>query len=197
MAKHYTLNTKNKKEADGRFSVKCGLFHRYISSKGTGIAVLILELLSLALTSIFSLCIGIFGASFMAAQYAEDFSGMADATDYALRIADLVMTGNTLWLISSAVFVVGTLVLVLGFSKISCLIHGAATVCLMIGYSRIMQAHELFGTEADPGSIMLPNIFVFIITVVIALLVNFPKWLDKKHERDNAVAPSILSDKED
>ncbi len=196
MAKHYTLNTKKKNETD-RFSVKCGLFRRYISSKGTGIAVLILELVSLALTSIFSLCIGIFGASFMAAQYAEDFSGMADATDYALRIADLVMTGNTLWLISSIIFVAGTLVLVLGFAKISCLIHAAATVCLMIGYNMIMQAHELFGTEADPGSIMLPNIFIFIITVVIALLVNFPKWLDKKHERDNAVAPSILSDKED
>ncbi len=197
MAKHYKLNTKKKNEADNRFSVKCGLFHRYISSKGTGIAVLILELLSLALTSIFSLCIGVFGASFQASQYATDFSNLTDATDYVLRIANLVIPGNYLWLISSIIFVVGTLVLVLGFAKITCLIHGAATVCLMIGYNMIMQAHELVGTQADPGSIMLPNIFIFIITVVIALLVNFPKWLDKKHERDNAVAPSILSDKED
>lgn len=197
MAKHYKLNTKKKNEADNRFSVKCGLFHRYISSKGTGIAVLILELLSLALTSIFSLCIGVFGASFQASQYATDFSNLTDATDYVLRIANLVIPGNYLWLISSIIFVVGTLALVLGFAKITCLIHGAATVCLMIGYNMIMQAHELVGTQADPGSIMLPNIFIFIITVVIALLVNFPKWLDKKHERDNAVAPSILSDKED
>lgn len=196
MAKHYTLNTKKKKEVD-RFSVKCGLFHRYISSKGTGIAVLILELLSLALTSIFSICIGIFGASFQAAQYETDFAQLDASQTFAVRIANLVIPGNYLWLISSIIFVVGTLVLVLGFSKISSLIHGAATVCLIIGYNMIMEAHELVGTEADPGSIMLPNIFIFIITVVIALLVNFPKWLDKKHERDNAVAPSILSDKED
>lgn len=197
MAKHYSLNTKKKNEADNRFTVKCGLFHRYISSKGAGIAILILELLSLVLTSIFSLAIGVFGASFQASQYASDFSDMSDATDYALRIANLVIPGNYLWLVSSAVFVVGTLVLVLGFSKISCLIHGAAAVCLLIGYNMIMEAHNLVGTQADPASIMLPNLFVFIVTVVIALLVNFPKWLDKKHERDNAVAPSILSDKED
>ena len=196
MAKHYTLNTKKKKEVD-RFSVKCGLFHRYISSKGTGIAILILELLSLVLTSIFSICIGIFGASFMASQYATDFADLTDATDYVLKIANLVITGNYLWLAASVVFLAGTLVLVLGFSRISCIIHGAATVCLMIGYNMIMEANAIYGTEADPGSIMLPNIFIFIITVVIALLVNFPKWLDKKHERDNAVAPSILSEKED
>ncbi len=196
MAKHYTLNTKNKKEADGRFSVKCGLFHRYIGSKSVGIAVLVLELLSLVLTSVFSICIGIFGASFMASQYSTDFANITDATDYVRKIASLVITGNYMWLAASIVFVVGTLVVVLGFSKIATLIHCGATVCLMIGYNMIMEANAIYGTEANPGSIMLPNIFIFIITIVIALLVNLPKWLDKKHERDNAVAPSILS-KED
>ncbi len=197
MAKHYTLNTKKKQEADGRFTVKCGLFHRYISSKGTGIAVLVLEILSLILTSIYSLAIGIFGASFQASQYAADFTGLENPTPYVLKIANLVIPGNYLWLVTSIIFVVATFVLIFGFSRIASLVHGAATVCLIIGYNMIMQAHELVGTTANPGSIMMPNIFVFIITVVIALLVNFPKWLDKKHERDNAVAPSILSDKED
>lgn len=197
MAKHYKLNIKKNTQQEDRFSKKCGLFRRYICSRSAGIAVLVLELLSLALTSIFSLCIGILGASFQASQYAADFAQLDAEQTFALRVANLVIPGNYLWLISSIIFVVGTLTLVLGFSRIASIIHGAATVCLFIGYNMIMQAHELVGATANPASIMLPNIFIFIISVGIALLVNFPKWLDKKHEKDSAAAPSILSDKED
>ena len=198
MAKHYKLSSK-KKEADGRFYISCGLFYRYTATKPCGIVILILEILAIVLTSVFALCLGVFGSIFMGSMY--DFTitdDMSQSTiDFVNKIAGYIDPANILWLVSSIVYIVGTLVLVLGFSRIAASIHACATAMTITSYSFFMSAHELMGSEKSPAGIMLPCIFITVVSIATVILVHFPKWIDQKNERDNAVAPSILSDKED
>lgn len=189
MAKHYTLNTKNKKEADGYFYINGGFFHRFTCTKVTNIVVIVLQVISLILTSVCALCFGIFGAITI---MSEGYDGMIGA------IAGYIESAVTLWLVSSAVYVVGTLVLFLGFAKIATGIHFAAAVMSIVIYNLFEQANKIANIDSHgPAMLYMPCILIALVTLTIALVVNIPKWLDDKRERDNAVAPSILSDKED
>ncbi|MBE6902737.1 MAG: hypothetical protein E7478_09700, partial [Ruminococcaceae bacterium] len=124
MAKNIKLDTK-KKEADGRIYIKGGFFHRYLCSRTTNVVIMILQVLSLIVTSIFALCLGVLGALSM---LADGFDGMMS------NIAGYIEAAVVLWLISSIVYVVGTLVLFLGFSRIASAIHAAASVMSLAMY---------------------------------------------------------------
>ncbi len=190
MAKNVKLQTKNKSATDGRFYIQGGFFHRYTVTRTTNIVVMALQVISLAATAIFALCLGVLGS----------LSMMAEGEDWAITtIAGYIQTGLVLWLISSIVYVVGTLVLFLGFSRIAAGIHTAALVMSLVMYYVFGLAKTTANLDtAGPALLYMPCIFIAIITIAIALVVNIPLWLDKKAEKDAQVAPSILADdKED
>ncbi len=203
MAKNYKLESKNKMKkknaADGRFNVETGFFRRYVTSRTGGIVIMVLEVLSLILTSIFALCLGVFGSIFMGTEY--DFSateGMtASAIDLLHKIEGYIVPANTLWLISSIIYIVGTFLLMFGLCRIAAGVHISATVMTVISHSQFMSAHALMGSERDPAVIMMPCIFITIISIVVVMIVYIPRWLDKKNEKDNAKAPSILVSEEE
>ena len=185
MAKNIKLNTKKKTEADGRFYIKGGFFHRFTVTRTTNVVVMILQVLSLAATAIFALCLGVLGS----------LSMMAEGTDWAMSsIAGYIGTALTLWLISSIVYVIGTLILFLGFSRIASGIHTAALVMTLVMYYLYDLAAKTANLDTlGPAVLYMPCIFIAIITIMIALVVNFPLWLDKKEEKDKEIAPSILA----
>lgn len=186
MAKNIKLNTKKKSDADGRFYINGGFFHRYTVTRTTNVVVMILQVLSLAATAIFALCLGVLGS----------LSMMAEGDDWAITtIAGYIDAGVLLWLISSIVYVVGTLVLFLGFSRIAAGIHTAAMVLSLVMYYIFGLAKTTANLDtAGPAVLYMPCIFIAIITIAIALVVNIPLWLDKRAEKDAEVAPSILGD---
>ncbi len=195
MAKNYKLDSKNKIKnkdtADGMFTVNTGFFKRYVVSRQAGVVIMILEVLSLILTSIFALCLGVLGAL---STMSQGFDGMVSS------VQGYIQTAVTLWMVSSVVYVIGTIVLFLGFSRIASIIHGAAMVMTIVMYALFRIANDNLGIDGNAGPAMLymPCIFITLISVGVALIVYIPRWLDKRIERENAQAPSILvEEKED
>ena len=43
----------------------------------------------------------------------------------------------------------------------------------------------------------MPCLFITVMTIVIMLLINLPKWIDKRVQKANEQAPSILEDSND
>lgn len=184
MAKNIKLNTK-KKEADGRIYIKGGFFHRYLCSRTTSVVIMVLQVLSLILTTIFALVLGVFGS----------LVAMADV--YA-DVGSYVQTAIILWLVSSIVYVLGEFVLFLGFSRIASIVHGVAAAMLIAIYCLFNLASEASNIDSiGPTMIYMPCLLITLISVCVAMIVNIPLWLDKKAELDNEVAPSILADEED
>ncbi len=191
MAKNVKLSTKKKSEADGRFYIQGGFFHRYTVTRSTNIVVMILQVISLAATAIFALCLGVLGSISM---MAEGYEGMISS------VQGYIETAIMLWLISSIVYVIGTLIMFLGFSKIASAVHIAALAMSLIMYYLFGLVSKTANLQtAGPAVLYMPCIFIAVISIVIAAVVNIPLWLDKKAERDAEVAPSILAeeDKED
>ena len=191
MAKNYKLdNPKKKNAADGRFTVETGFFKRYVASRGGGVAIMILESLSLILTSIFALCLGVFGSI---STMSQGFDGMFES------VAALIEGAVLLWLISSILYFVGTIILFLGFSRVASIIHGIAAVMTIVMYGLFMAANSELGVDsnAGPAIIYMPCIFIALISVAVAMIVYIPRWLDKKIEQENQQAPSILAEEKE
>lgn len=191
MAKNVKLSTKKKSEADGRFYIQGGFFHRYTVTRSTNIVVMILQVISLAATAIFALCLGVLGSISM---MAEGYEGMISS------VQGYIETAIMLWLISSIVYVIGTLIMFLGFSRIASVVHFAAMVMSLVMYYLFGLVSKTANLQtAGPAVLYMPCIFIAVISIVIAAVVNIPLWLDKKAEKDAEVAPSILAeeDKED
>ncbi len=191
MAKNYKINTKKNQDlADGRFYIKGGYFHRFTCTRTTNIIIMVLQSLSLALTAIFAMCLGVFGSLFMMSEGYDSIISTA---------AGYIEAAVMLWLISSVIYVIGTLILFLGFSRVSCIVHGAALILTIVMYSLFQQANASANIESSgPAMIYMPCILIALISLAVAMIVNIPVWLDKKIERENEQAPSILADdKED
>lgn len=188
MAKNIKLDTKKKSEADGTFYIKGGFFHRFTVTRTTNVVVMILQVLSLAATAIFALFLGILGSL---ATMAEGYEGMMST------VAGYIETAVLLWLISSIVYVVGTIVLFLGFSRIAAGIHTEALMMSLVVYYIFDLAKQAGNLDTlGPVVLYMPCIFIAIISIVIAAVVNVPLWLDKKEEKDREIAPSILAEDE-
>ena len=185
MAKNIKLDKKKKSEADGHFYIKGGFFHRYTVTRTTNIVVMILQVISLAATAIFALCLGVLGSlSMMAVGYEDIIS----------TIVDYYKAGVNLWMVSSIFYVVGTIILFMGFSRIAAGVHTAALAMSLVMYYLFGMASKTANLDtAGPAVIYMPCIFIAIISIVIAAVVNVPLWLDKKEEKDKEIAPSILS----
>lgn len=157
-------------------------FYFFVKDQGEGaarVAVIILKVIELIITSIFGICLGIFG-SICAMFIVEEFDNAA----------------FYLWLVSSAVYVIGTFVIMLGHSKIAFCIHFVGAVGTVLTYYYFTQMFAVLEGNG-PSVLYMPCIFLTVISFVIALLINLPKWLEKKAAKAREVAPSILSDEED
>ena len=185
MAKNIKLNTKKKSDADERFYIKGGFFHRFTVTRTTNIVVMILQVISLAATAVFALCLGILGSLSM---MAEGYEGIITS------IVEYYKAGVILWMISSIVYVIGTIILFLGFSRIAAGVHTVALAMSLVMYYLFGMASKTANLDtAGPAVIYMPCIFIAILSIIIAAVVNFPLWLDKKVEKEKEVAPSILA----
>ncbi len=185
MAKNYKLESRKKAAAaDGRFYIKGGFFHRYTVTRTTNIIVMILQAISLAATAIFALCLGVLGSLSM---MAEGWEGIISS------IVGYYQAGVTLWLVSSVIYVVGTVILFLGFSRIAAGVHAVALVMSLVMYYLFGLASTTANLDTSgPAVIYMPCIFIAILSLAVAAVVHVPQWLDKKAEEDAEVAPSII-----
>lgn len=155
-------------------------FFFFVKDQGEGSArviVIVLKIIELILTSIFALCLGVFGSLVMSTEIKEPAIYM--------------------WLATSAVYVIGTFAVMLGHSKIALCIHGAATIGTVVTYFLFQVMFAQAGNNARPTWLYMPCIFITIITFVIMLLINLPKWLEKQAAKAREIAPSILSKDEE
>ncbi len=153
----------------------------FVKDQGEGaarIAVIVLKLAEIALTTIFALCLGIFAPIII-------WNG-EDAE---------IVAGNPalpLWFASSILYIIGMFVVMLGHSKAAAVIHVAAAVGTLITYSCFSKLFEELPDTRGPSGLYMPCLFITILTIIIMFLINFPKWLNKRIEQENAAAPSIL-----
>ncbi len=152
-----------------------------VKDQGEGaarIAIIVLKLAEIALTTIFALCLGIFAPIIIwNGEDAELFTG-----NPALGV----------WFASSILYIFGMFVLMLGHSKVASGIHIAAATGTLITYSCFTKMFEEFPDTRGPSGLYMPCLFITILTMIIMFLINFPKWLNKQIEQENAAAPSIL-----
>ena len=153
----------------------------FVKDQGEGaakVAVIVLKLAEIALTTIFALCLGIFAPIIIwTGEEAEVFAG--DPT-------------LVLWFISSIFYIIGLFVVMLGHSKAACAIHTSAAVGTLLTYSGFRELFKEIPDEYGPSGLYMPCLFITVLTVIIMFLINFPKWLDRQLEQENAAAPSIL-----
>ncbi len=152
-----------------------------VKDQGEGaarIAIIVLKLAEIALTTIFALCLGIF----------------APIIIWTGEDAEIV-AGNPalgLWFGSSILYIIGMFAVMLGHSKSATVIHIAATIGTLLTYSSFTKLFEEIPDTRGPSGLYMPCLFITILTIIIMFLINFPKWLNKQIEQENAAAPSIL-----
>lgn len=153
----------------------------FVKDQGEGaakVAVIVLKLAEIALTTIFALCLGIFAPIIIwTGEEAEVFAG--DPT-------------LVLWFISSILYIIGLFVVMLGHSKSACAVHIAAAVGTLLTYGGFRELFKEIPDEYGPSGLYMPCLFITVLTIIIMFLINFPKWLDRQLEQENAAAPSIL-----
>lgn len=175
-----------KKRQDAKAPDKKGkggfLFLAKDQGEGAGkVAVIVLKVLELILTTIFAVVLGIFAPLCIWNGDIVDPEVAADPSAVC-------------WLVSSILYIIGLFVLMFGRSKIATGIHLAAAAGTLMTYhfyTELMDGYESNG----PTALYMPSLFIAVLTVAIMLVINIPKWIQKRIERDNEEAPSILDGK--
>lgn len=160
-------------------------FYFFVKDQGEGAArviVIILKILELVITSIFALCLGIFAPITILVDL--------DITDAISQTAALI------WMVSSVIYIIGTFVVMLGHSKIASVIHLLGAAGTLVTYYNYMVMFADVPDNNGPSVLYMPCLFLTVLTLVIMLLINLPKWLEKRAAKEQAVAPSILADNE-
>ncbi len=159
-------------------------FFFFVKDQGTGagrVAVIVLKVLELILTTIFAAVLGIFAPLCI---WYGDFVAEEMASDPSAGW----------WLASSIAYILGLFFVMLGKAKIATVIHVIAAIGTLVTYSYYTKLFE--GYEGTgPTVLYMPSLFITVITIVIMLIINVPKWIDKHIEKMNEEAPSILGDK--
>ncbi len=175
------MGKKNKSPKKKPTPPKKESYFFFVKDQGEGaikIAVIVLKLAEIALTTIFALCLGIFAPIII-------WNG-EDAE---------IVAGNPalpLWFASSILYIIGMFVVMMGHSKTATGIHAAAAVGTLLTYSSFTKLFEELPDNRGPSGLYMPCLFITILTIIIMFLINFPKWLDKRIEQENAASPSIL-----
>ena len=155
-------------------------FFFFVKDQGTGAAriiVIILKVLELIMTTIFALVLGIFGPIIIM---------KSDLVDPEISQSP----GFAVWIIASALYIIGMFTLMLGRSKTASTIHLAAMVGTLITH---MIISALFtDMRNNLANLYLPCVFITILTLAVMLLINIPKVIERKIQKDNEIAPSIF-----
>lgn len=145
------------------------------------IAINILKGFEIVITAIWGIVFGIFAP--LAIMYADAAPEFAD--HYIVR----------LWLINSIVFyIVGTIIVMLKYYKVALCFHGAGLIVSLYIYSFFQENYE-GNAGRSPAYLYMPIIFVTILTLIITVLANYKKFIEKleaKKEKEYQAAPSIL-----
>ena len=175
MSKKSSSTRKNKKQDEG--------FMFFVPDQGEGAAkviVIILKVIMLIITSICALCFGIMGpVCIWIGEY-----------DPSVVENPAILT----WLISSCIYIVGTFVIMLGHSRIAAVIDCVAAVGSLVTYYLFVTHAADPEISVGPTTLYMPCISLTVLAVVIAMLINLPKWLEKQAQKANAKAPSIIND---
>lgn len=172
----------NIKKQDSKKDSKKESFFFFVKDQGTGagkVFVIILKIFELILTTVFAVVLGIFAPLCI-------WNG--DIGD-----AELARDPSAVWwLVSSIIYIIGTFTVMLGHSKTAAVMHGAAAVGTLVTYHYYTLLYE--GYESNgPTALYMPSLIIAVLTLAIMLIINIPKWIDRKIARDNEQAPSILS----
>lgn len=161
----------------------------FVKDQGQGagkVAVIILKVIELILTTIFALVMGIFAPLVI-------WDG--DTFDAELAADPLIMW----WFISSIVYIIGVFFVMAGRSKTATVIHVIAAAGTLTAYHFNMQLNMRRLAEGAEGSgpvpLYMPSLFITVATIGIMLIINVPKWIEKHEEKANEEAPSILGDR--
>lgn len=153
----------------------------FVKDQGEGaakIAVIVLKLAEIALTTIFAVCLGIFGPILLGK--GEDAEIFADSPVLVI------------WLVTSVIYIIGLFVVMFGKSKAAAVIHTIAAVGTLILYSSFESLFRDVPDSRGPSELYMPCLFITVITIIIMFLINFPKWVEKRISEENAAAPSVL-----
>lgn len=145
------------------------------------IAINILKVLEIIITAIWGILLGIFVPILLKG---------GDIAPQVISESPVL----TVWIVSSSVYLVGTLILMLKYYKVAMGFHLAGLGSSIYIYSAFENLRQ--GIEAEnPAILYMPLIFLAIITIVITLLANYGKineMLNKDKEKEYEAAPSLL-----
>ena len=172
------MSKKTKKKQEG--------FMFFVPDQGEGAAkviVILIKVLMLIVTTICCLCFGILGPiCIWVGEY-----------DPSVAENPAVVT----WLISSVIYIIGTFVIMLGHSRIAAVIDCAAAAGSLVTYYLFVTRAADPELSVGPTALYMPSIALTVFAVVIAMLINIPKWAEKQAIKAREKAPSILSDEDD
>lgn len=184
MGKQVKLPPKKGAENKSKKASEKEAFYFFAKDQGTGavkVFVIILKVLELIVTTIFAFVLGIFGplciwnGDIVEAEVAADPSAMW-------------------WMISSIIYVVGMFVMMFGHTKTAAVIHIAAAGGTLVTYKLFTELYKNAATNG-PTMLYMPSLIITVLSVIIMLAVNVPKWIDRRVEQENEEAPSILEDR--
>lgn len=159
-----------------------GRFYFFVDQgEGGGkVAVTVLKVLELIVTTIFAFVLGIFGPLCI---WNGDIIEAEVKTD----------PSAVWWLISSIVYVVGMFVMMFGHTKTATVIHVFAAAGTLVTYYFYTNLFKETGGNG-PSMLYMPSLLITLFSIAIMLVVNIPKWVDRRIEKENEVAPSILGE---
>lgn len=177
------MSNKNKKKQTAQESKG---FMFFVPDQGEGAAkviVIALKVIMLIITSICALCFGILGpVCIWVGEY-----------DYEIVENPAILT----WLISSCIYIVGTFVIMMGHSRIAAVIDCVAAVGSLVTYYLFVTHSADPDISTGPTMLYMPCIALTVLAVVIAMLINIPKWLEKQAQKAHEKAPSIIKEDDD
>lgn len=183
MGKHVKLPPPKNAKKPQKAGEKDGFFF-FVKDQGEGagkVAVIILKVIELILTTIFALVLGIFGPLCIL---------------FGLDRPDIAANPSAIyWLVSSILYIIGLFIVMMGHSKVATVVHLLALVGTMLTYVNYTNMFKDVPNNNGPTALYMPCIFITIVTVGIMLIINIPKWIDKHTQKENEVAPSILGDR--
>lgn len=181
MRKQVKLPPPQKAQAPKKSEDKGG-FVFFVGDQGEGAgktAVIVLKILELILTTIFAVVPGLIVPLLI--RFVDGFVDAEVASD----------PSSAWWFGSSIAYIIGLFALMLGKAKIATVIHVIASVGTFVTYHYYTKLYE--GYEGNgPTVLYMPCLFITMLTIAIMLIINVPKWVRRRVEKESEAAPSIL-----
>ena len=161
-------------------------FYFFAKNQGEGagkVLVIVLKVLELIVTTVFAFVLGIFGPLCI---WNGDIVEPEVASD----------PSAVWWMISSIIYVAGMFVMMFGHTKTAAAIHIVAAGGTLATYKLFTELYKNAETNG-PTLLYMPSLIITVLSVIIMLAVNVPRWIDRRVREENEKAPSILGDDRD